>query len=168
MDAQLSGRRILIVEDEPMVAWVLDDMLNDFGCAVVGTADRIEEAVAMIGEHDIDAVVLDVNLRSVMSYPVADMLVARRVPFVFTTGYARTRLLEAYRAFPYLLKPYHRSAMREALLGLFAPPVRAASQGRNQDAREHRPELTDIDLGRAAEPGHQWRAVRHKPGPPAG
>ena len=129
MDPHLSGRRILIVEDEPMVAWVLDDMLNDFGCTVIGAANRIEEALAMIPAHDIEAVVLDVNLRDVMSYPIADMLVARSVPFVFTTGYARTRLLEAYRAFPYLLKPYHRSAMRDALLELFAPSGRTASSG---------------------------------------
>jgi CheY-like chemotaxis protein len=132
MDTELSGRRMLIVEDEPMVAWVLDDMLNDFGCTVVGTADRIEEALAMIAEEDIDAVVLDVNLRSVMSYPVADQLLARSIPFVFTTGYARTRLLEAYRALPYLLKPYHRSAMRGALVELFAPsvPLTTAGAGR--------------------------------------
>jgi CheY-like chemotaxis protein len=127
MDSELSGRRILIVEDEPMVAWVLDDMLSDFGCTVIGAANRIEEALAMIPAHNIEAAVLDVNLRSVMSYPVADMLVARSVPFLFTSGYARTRLLEAYRVFPYLLKPYHRTAMREALLELFAPSVRAAA-----------------------------------------
>jgi CheY-like chemotaxis protein len=116
----------LIVEDEPMVAWLLDDMLVDFGCVVVGAADRLDEALAMIEDQPIDAVVLDVNLRGQMSYPVADALAARGVPFVFTTGYARDRLLEPYRACPYLLKPYHRLAMREALLGLLQPAAKAA------------------------------------------
>jgi CheY-like chemotaxis protein len=126
MDDRLASRRVLIVEDEPMVAWLLNDMLVDFGCVVVGAADRVAEALAMIEAQPIDAAVLDVNLRGQMSYPVADVLTARGVPFVFTTGYARDRLLEAYRAFPYLLKPYHRLAMRDALLGLLSPAAKVA------------------------------------------
>ena len=126
MASRLSGRRILIVEDEPMVAWLLDDMLVEFGCVVVGSADRVDEALAMIEAQPIDAAVLDVNLRGQMSYPVADVLAARGVPFVFTTGYARARLLEAYRHYPYLLKPYHRLAMRDALLGLLPSSAKAA------------------------------------------
>jgi CheY-like chemotaxis protein len=126
MDTQLSGRRVLIVEDEPMVAWMLDDILVAFGCVVVGSADRIAEALAMIEVTRLDAVVLDVNLRGQMSYPVADRLAALGIPFILTTGYARNRLLEAYRGYPYLLKPYHRSAMRDALLDLFTPHAKAA------------------------------------------
>jgi CheY-like chemotaxis protein len=126
MEPRLAGRRVLIVEDEPMVAWLLDDMLVAFGCTVVGAADRVEEALAMVAERPIDAAVLDLNLRGQMSYPVADALVARGVPFLFTTGYDRSRLLEAYRIYPYLLKPYHRLAIRDALLCLLAPTARAA------------------------------------------
>src|SRR5471032_1749989 len=101
-----------------MVAWLLGDMLDDFGCTVVGVADRVDEALAMIDEHRIDAVVLDVNLRSCASYPVADKLVARGIPFILTTGYERNRLLEAYRVHPYLLKPYSKAAIRDGLLNL--------------------------------------------------
>jgi CheY-like chemotaxis protein len=126
VDAPLSGRRILIVEDEAMVAWLLDDMLVAFGCVVVGCADRVQEALAIIEGQQVDAAVLDLNLSGTMSYPVADELLARGIPFIFTTGYPRNRLLEAYRGYPYLLKPYHRSAMRHALLALFPPSAKAA------------------------------------------
>ena len=126
MTPSLSGLRVFIVEDEPMVAWLLDDMLVDFGCVVVGAADRLDAALAMIDGRPIDAVVLDVNLRGQMSYPVADTLAARGIPFVFTTGYSRDRLWEPYRTYPYLLKPYHRLAMRDALLGLLTPSAKAA------------------------------------------
>lgn len=124
MEPQLSGRRVLIVEDEPMVAWLLQDILVDFGCTVVGPADCVEQALSMIEAQSVDLAVLDLNLRGQMSYPVADALAARNAPFVFTTGYARNRLMESYRHHPYLLKPYHRSAMRDALLDLLAsaPP----------------------------------------------
>jgi len=109
-----------------MVAWLLDDMLVDLGCAVVGPADRVEEALAMIETQPIDAAVVDLNLRGRMSYPVADLLAARAIPFVMTTGYARNRLSEPYRVYPYLLKPYHRLAIRDTLLALFAASAKTA------------------------------------------
>lgn len=109
-----------------MVAWLLDDMLVAFGCVVVGCADRVQEALAIVEGRQVDAAVLDLNLRGTMSYPIADVLLARGIPFIFTTGYPRNRLLEAYRGYPYLLKPYHRSAMRNALVELFPPSVKAA------------------------------------------
>jgi len=80
MNSELSGKRILVVEDEVMVAWLLEDMLGTLGCAVVGPAARINQALAMIGAEVIDAAVLDVNLNGEKSYPVADALAARGVP----------------------------------------------------------------------------------------
>jgi CheY-like chemotaxis protein len=121
MPSLLSGRRVLVVEDEIMVAWLLQDMLAKFGCVAVGPAVRVDEALAMIDAEAIDAAVLDVNLGGQMSYPVADKLVMRGVPFVFSTGYSRARLLEDYRVFPMLQKPYEQAEMREALENLFAP-----------------------------------------------
>jgi CheY-like chemotaxis protein len=106
---RFSGRRVLLVEDEPIVAWLLKDMLVDFGCSVVGPAADVNQALAMIDAESIDVAVLDVNLRGQMSYPIADVLVARGVPFVFSTGYDQDRLLDGYRTFPALQKPFHRS-----------------------------------------------------------
>jgi CheY-like chemotaxis protein len=118
-DGRLAGRRVLVVEDEAMVAWMLQDMLAGLGCVAVGPAVRVGEAMGMIDAEAFDAAVLDVNLSGQMSYPVADKLVMRGVPFVFSTGYSRDRLLECYRAFPMLQKPYDRSDLRVALEAMF-------------------------------------------------
>jgi CheY-like chemotaxis protein len=82
-----SGRKVLLVEDEPIVAWLLQDMLVDLGLVVVGPAASVNQALAKIDAESIDMAVLDVNLKGQMSYPIADVLVARGVPFVFSTGY---------------------------------------------------------------------------------
>jgi CheY-like chemotaxis protein len=117
----LSGRRVLLVEDEMMVAWLLEEMLSDLGCAVVGPAASIKQALAMLDTEAIDVAVLDVNLNGQLSYPVADALVARGVPFVFSTGYHQDRLLERYRTFPALQKPYQLSELTDMLAMLLTP-----------------------------------------------
>jgi CheY-like chemotaxis protein len=121
---RFSGRRVLLVEDEPIVAWLLKDMLVDFGCSVVGPAADVNQALAMIDAESIDVAVLDVNLRGQMSYPIADVLVARGVPFVFSTGYDKDRLLDGYRTFPALQKPFHRSDLGDTLAKLLASKER--------------------------------------------
>jgi CheY-like chemotaxis protein len=118
------GRRVLLVEDEPIVAWLLKDMLVDLGCSVVGPAADVNQALAMIDAESIDVAVLDVNLRGQMSYPIADVLVARGVPFVFSTGYDKDRLLDGYRTFPALQKPFHRSDLGDTLAKLLASKER--------------------------------------------
>ena len=124
MNNRFSGRRVLLVEDEPIVAWLLKDMLVDLGCSVVGPAADVNQALAMIDAESIDVAVLDVNLRGQMSYPVADVLVARGVPFVFSTGYDKDRLLDGYRTFPALQKPFHRSDLGDTLAKLLASKER--------------------------------------------
>jgi CheY-like chemotaxis protein len=106
MTSPLSGRRVLVVEDETMVAWLLEDMLADLGCTVVGPAARVNQALAMLDAEAIDAAVLDVNLNGQKSYPVADALAARGVPFVFSTGYNKDSLPNSYQSFPVLQKPF--------------------------------------------------------------
>jgi CheY-like chemotaxis protein len=137
MNSSFSGRRVLVVEDEMIVAWLLEDMLADLGCVVVGPAASINQALAIVDAEAIDAAVLDVNLEGQMSYPIADALAARGVPFVFSTGYDKDRLLEGYRTFSVLQKPFRRSQLVDALAKLLTPKessvesVIAAAEGRN-------------------------------------
>ena len=121
MNSPISGRRVLVVEDEMMVSWLLEDMLAEIGCAVVGPAGSVNQALAMIDAEAIDVAVLDVNLNGEMSYPIADALAARGVPFVFVTGYDKDRMLEGYRTFPVLQKPFHRVELTDTLAKLLAP-----------------------------------------------
>jgi DNA-binding NtrC family response regulator len=122
MNSPFSGRRVLVVEDEIIVAWLLEDMLADLGCAVVGPAARVNQALALIDAEAIDVAVLDVNLNGQKSYPIADALAARGVPFVFSTGYDKDNLLESYRTFPVLQKPFHRSELGVTLAKLLKEP----------------------------------------------
>jgi CheY-like chemotaxis protein len=125
MNSPFSGRRVLLVEDEMIVAWLLEDMLADLGCAVVGPAANVNQALAMIDAEAIDVAVLDVNLNGKMSYPIADALAARGVPFVFSTGYDKDSLLDGYRTFPVLQKPFHRSELVDTLAELLTPKERS-------------------------------------------
>jgi DNA-binding NtrC family response regulator len=126
MNSPFSGRRVFVVEDEMIVAWLLEDMLVELGCMVVGPAASVKEAFAMIDAEAIDVAVLDVNLNGEMSYPIADALAARDVPFVFVTGYDKERMLEGYRTFPALQKPFHRAELTVTLAKLLASKVPSA------------------------------------------
>ena len=124
MNSLLSGQRILVVEDEMLVAWMLADLLAELGCVVVGPVARVDQALTAIGEDSVDAAVLDINLNGQTSYPVADALAARGVPFVFSTGYARDRLSKDYGDVPVLQKPLSGAELRDSLatmLGLRTP-----------------------------------------------
>jgi CheY-like chemotaxis protein len=114
-DHFLSGARVLVVEDELLVSWMVQDMLTDLGCQVVGPASSVAQALDAVAAGDIDLAVLDVNLNGEMSYPVADALAAVGVPFVFSTGYQRSGLQEAYRTLPMLQKPLQGPDLRDTL-----------------------------------------------------
>jgi CheY-like chemotaxis protein len=86
MKAEAGDRRILVVEDEMLIAMMIEGMLNDLGCKSVATAATVDQAVTLIEGQDFDAAMLDVNLKGSNSYPVADVLAARGVPYFFSTG----------------------------------------------------------------------------------
>lgn len=114
----LSGCRVLVVEDEVLVAWALDDMLVALGCCVVGPAARVDQALAMIAATAIDAAVLDLNLNGQRSYPVADALAGQGIPFMFSTGYHKDSIADGYQDFPMLQKPYVQSELGAMLATL--------------------------------------------------
>jgi CheY-like chemotaxis protein len=113
----LRDRRILVVEDEYLIALNLQDSLETAGSVVLGPVASVEKAISKIeSEPHIDAAVLDVNLGGVLAYPVADMLVAREIPFIFTSGYEDNALRTRYSNVKTCTKPYQLEAMQEALL----------------------------------------------------
>ncbi|SEM19982.1 Response regulator receiver domain-containing protein [Bosea lupini] len=83
----LKGKAILVVEDEPMIAMVLDDLLTDLGCSVVGPAHNIAQAQSLIGTNTCDAAIVDLNLNGTMSHPLIEALIGKGVPVIVATGY---------------------------------------------------------------------------------
>ena len=113
----LRDRRILVVEDEYLIAMSLQDALETAGSIVVGPVPSVDKALQTIdSEPHIDAAVLDVNLGGALAYPVADMLVARKIPFVFTSGYEDNVLRSRYSGVRNCPKPYLFQAIEEALV----------------------------------------------------
>ena len=111
----LTGLRVLVVEDEAVIAMLVEDSLVELGCEVVGSASRLGDALAKAQALEVDVALLDVNLAGRLSYPVAEMLQSRNVPFVFTTGYGQAALPAALQAAPVLSKPFTRKQLAEAL-----------------------------------------------------
>lgn len=112
-----SGRRVLIVEDESLVAMLLETILADLGCDVVGPESNIEDGLNVAsGTARLDAALLDVNVAGQEIFPVAEALKARGVPFVFSTGYGEAGLPEHWRGNPTVQKPFTEGAIRDALM----------------------------------------------------
>lgn len=103
---RLTGRKILVVEDEALVAMLVEDALLDAGAEVIGPAATVAEALRLLDKARPDAAVLDLNLAGETSTPVADVLAAAGVPFVVATGYGADGLPPAHAAVPVLAKPY--------------------------------------------------------------
>lgn len=111
-----SPARILVVEDEPLIAMMLEDFLDLLGRTVTGTADNVGAALAAVDRGGIDAVILDVHLRAgEKSWPVADRLAAAGIPFVLATGGSGDMIEAAHRDRPVLSKPFTMDAVEKAL-----------------------------------------------------
>jgi CheY-like chemotaxis protein len=112
----LRDRRILVVEDEYLIAMTLSEHLEEVGSIVVGPVSSVEKAIKAIeSNQQIDAAVVDVNLGGAMAFPVADALLARNIPFIFTSGYEGDALRERYPQIKNCLKPYLFPEMERAL-----------------------------------------------------
>jgi CheY-like chemotaxis protein len=113
----LNGARVLVLEDETLVSMMVEDMLLDLGCEVLGPFAKLDQALEFVGQADggIDAALLDVNLGGIRSFPMAEALADKGVPFVFTTGYDESGLPDAWRGRPTLRKPFMMGEMADAL-----------------------------------------------------
>jgi CheY-like chemotaxis protein len=110
--------RILVVEDEMLVAMVAEAMLTGLGHTVVGPAMRLEEALDLARSAELDVAMLDVNLGRDKSFPAADVLRERGIPFYFATGYGLDGIIPEYRDRIVLQKPFQMSDLEGALARL--------------------------------------------------
>lgn len=112
------GLRVLVVEDEPVVAMCLEDILDGLGCEPVGPASRLIEGLALAEREELGAAILDINLAGERSTPIAEALRRRGVPFAFASGYGTPP--EGFETWPLIEKPYREAdidATLKALLG---------------------------------------------------
>ena len=121
MDKSLSGRRILVVEDEMLNLAMVEDILTEAGCESVAAAATIDQAFALIDERVFDAALLDIKLKGKAAYAVADALAVRGVPFIFVTGNSVRDIEDRYRDRPVLRKPFKEEKLIKALTGLLPP-----------------------------------------------
>lgn len=120
----LRGRRVLLVEDDFLIGEALSDLLTEAGADVLGPVGWAGEALALVerGDGPIHVAVLDVDLHGQRSYPVADALMARGIPFVFTTGYNGKAVDPAYRDHPRHEKPVSGRVLLANLAAMLGPP----------------------------------------------
>jgi len=123
MTALLQGLRVLVVEDEYLVASLIEDMLKSAGCIVAGPIPRLAEALDVARREACDVALLDINLAGERIYPVAEVLAQRDVPFIFLTGYGTGALPDEYAERPHLHKPFRLNE----LLGVMSNLVKATA-----------------------------------------
>jgi CheY-like chemotaxis protein len=111
----LDGLKVLLVEDEAIIAMMVEALLDDMGCRVVGPAGELAQAFALAEREDFDCAILDVNLGGRRIDPFVDHLKARGAPFIFATGYGLAGVREEDRAWPVLQKPINGLRLGEAL-----------------------------------------------------
>ncbi|QNP45730.1 response regulator [Sphingomonas sediminicola] len=116
----LIGKRVLVVEDEAILAMSVEDMIHELGCVVVGPALSAADGEQLARTQALDAAVLDINMGESSSFAIATALHERAIPFGFATGYGRTGVPAEFASVPVLAKPYTGEALGEMLRRLFA------------------------------------------------
>ena len=123
MDKLLSGRRVLVVEDEMLVLIMIEDMLADLGCKSVTSAATVNKALALINEQVFDVAMLDMNLSGNDSHEVAEALAARGILFFYSTGNTSRSLRDGFSDRPVLKKPFKYEELAEILARLTLAPI---------------------------------------------
>lgn len=122
-DRQFEARRVFIVEDEPLLAMQLADMLTELGHRVIATATRIQKALSIAECGEFNLAVLDINLAGSNTFQVAAILQKRGIPFLFTSGYGAEGLIEGYRAGQLLTKPFGVSELKRMIAQIHSADV---------------------------------------------
>ncbi len=139
----ISGNRVMIVEDEALVAMVVSESLSMLGCSVVGPFSRCADALAAIETDEVDAAILDVNLDGEMIYPLADVLTARGIPFIFVTGYGAESIDRRFVHIPVIQKPVERHTLQR----IFVPNTGVSPKLTKRRARNGAKSSMQISAG---------------------
>lgn len=110
----LTGKRVLIVEDEPLIAMQLEEMLGEFGC-LCATAANVADGLEVLQKISFNAAFVDVNLNGAPSLPIAEVLRERGTPFVFVSGYGASEVPSEHAAAPLITKPFTEAEMIRCL-----------------------------------------------------
>jgi DNA-binding response OmpR family regulator len=121
LDLELAGMRVLVVEDEMLVALLVEDYLKEHGCVVVGPASTIAEALRIASSQPLHAAVMDVNVAGEKAYPVAEMLDRLGIPFLFVSGYGQSAVPDDRPAWRVCAKPFKG----EDMVRMLATQIRA-------------------------------------------
>ncbi|MHC4054142.1 response regulator [Bradyrhizobium sp. 25ACV] len=119
--SELHGARVFLVEDEGLVALMIEDMLEELGFKVVASAAHLKRACELATTGSFDLALLDVNLAGEFVFPVARVLRGRGIPFLFSTGYGEPPLEEEFKDAPAIGKPFSLDQLRENLRTLLSP-----------------------------------------------
>lgn len=117
---ELAGKRVLIVEDELLVALLIEDFLVDLGCSTVGPCGSVETALEAARDWTFDLAVLDVNLDGEQVYPVADVLTERQIPFLFLSGYGDEAIPPGRSGWKVCPKPFKGNDLAQMLSATLA------------------------------------------------
>jgi CheY-like chemotaxis protein len=117
----IAGLRLLVVEDEMLIAMTIEDVLTDLGCIVIGPASSVAKAMDFLEKHEIDGAILDLNLKGEQAIPVAQALQKRGTPFFFLTGYGTTGPNQAMFDAPTLPKPFDPASLQQLIEETIAP-----------------------------------------------
>ena len=117
----LSGRRILVVEDEAMISMMLEELLTEAGCVVIGPVGTADAALSLIEKEAIDCAILDIKLDEGTSLPVAEALAIRGIRFVLSTGYGQDAIDPAYNGAPVLRKVVDLDELVETIANILRP-----------------------------------------------
>lgn len=112
---RLKGLRLLLVEDEALVAMLVQDIISDAGAIVVCAAPNVDEAISVLDTESVDGAILDVNLSGELVDPVADELIARNIPFMFLTGYGRSGISDRFPDAIVVTKPFEDAQLLAAV-----------------------------------------------------